>query len=66
MAILAMPEHGQDARGTKSSRAAKNRGISNTDRVVPLLNSLPSPLAASRDYFSMACIVTLGWTHGKP
>ena len=32
MAILAMSEHGQDARGTKSSRAAKNRGISNTTR----------------------------------
>ena len=29
-AILAMPEHGQDARSTKSSRAAKNRRISNT------------------------------------
>jgi hypothetical protein len=31
MAILAMPEHGQDARGTKSSRAAKNRGIRNAE-----------------------------------
>ncbi len=31
MAILAVSEHGQDARGTESSRAAKNRGISNTE-----------------------------------
>jgi hypothetical protein len=30
MAILAMAEHGQDARGTKSSRAAKNRGVGET------------------------------------
>jgi hypothetical protein len=29
MAILAMPDHGQDARGTKSSRAVKNRGTGN-------------------------------------
>ena len=32
MAILAMPEHGQDARGTESSRRAQNHGISNTER----------------------------------
>jgi hypothetical protein len=28
MAILAMPEHGQDARGTKSSRAGSNHNSS--------------------------------------
>ena len=31
MAILAMPEHGQDARGTKSLHAAQNLGNSNTE-----------------------------------
>jgi hypothetical protein len=32
MAILAMLGHGQDARGTKSSRVTKNLGISSTTR----------------------------------
>jgi len=31
MAILSMREHGRDARGTKSLRAAKNRGVSNLE-----------------------------------
>jgi hypothetical protein len=31
MAILAMPEHGQDARGTKSSRTSYNRDVCNTE-----------------------------------